>query len=123
MPDLGSRHGVPAALDQVTPVLCPLQVLTWTLFALMQQPEVERKLLAELDAEVGDEAVSAPLPSLPLRNCSHAGVRDGRGAGLALVVTLWHWLMSPTLIPGLPAGHVMCGRDCEQCMLGAAHSM
>ncbi|KAK9834172.1 hypothetical protein WJX81_005149 [Elliptochloris bilobata] len=43
-------------------------VLTWTLFALMQQPEVERKLLAELDAEVGDEAVTldhiARLPYL-----------------------------------------------------------
>ena len=43
------------------------QVLTWTLFALMQQPDVERKLLAELDAEVGDDAVSAsPNPNTRL---------------------------------------------------------
>ena len=40
-----------------------------------------------------------------------------------LVSALWHWLMSPTFTPGRPAGHVMCGRDCEQCMLGTAQSL
>ena len=61
------------AFGNSTPLLCLLQVLTWTLFALMQQPEVERKLLAELYAEVGDEAVSAPTPSLSLY-CCQAGL-------------------------------------------------
>ena len=80
MSDLGDRHGGPAALDQVTSVLCLAQVLTWTLFALMQQPEVERKLLAELDAEVGDEAVSALAISvfrLPLAGWCQAQPRRG----------------------------------------------
>ena len=63
MPTLASF--MRACCSGSTHTCAPLpQVLTWTLFALMQQPEVERKLLAELDAEVGDEAVSAPLPPL-----------------------------------------------------------
>ena len=78
MPDLGNKHWVPAALDPITPVLCLSQVLTWTLFALMQQPEVERKLLAELDAEVGDEAVSAQAQLQTLHRSLHGGARCRR---------------------------------------------
>ena len=45
-------------------------VLTWTLFCLMQHPDVATRCVAEVDAVIGDDIPSAPFCSPTLRNQS-----------------------------------------------------
>jgi len=81
-------------------------VLTWTLFALMQQPDVERKLLAELDAEVGNAAVSAPLP--------RAGRAPAAGGPRAAGQRLTGSCLRPTMLrkPCAGAGRLPVAAPC-----------
>ena len=75
----GERHAytMPPRSVQNSPsaVLCAghettAAVCTWTLFCLMQNEEAEAKVLAEIDAEIGDRVPSewvAQRPRLPQR--------------------------------------------------------
>ncbi len=88
-------------------------MLTWTLFALMQQPDVERKLLAELDAEVGDAAVSAPLPragSAPAGSCAHASGLDHNAVGRSCA-----WRPFPKLTYVIRAQRWTTSAGCPTC--------